>query len=732
MVNVDPFWGQIVQETLKQIAPKLAQAVGDIFRALWAKRDATPLPPVSASPFDAPPPLPLALTPLVGREADFAGVLGALMNNRLVTLTGMGGVGKTALAQTIARWAWEEDRAKSKTPRGVPYVALDAMSSGRELADFVRRQLLPDSPPPATADENARQSDAVRVVADALNSGARLLVLDNFESAMDSAGAPLALDFVRNLVAATSDAVRVLVTSRRALNLAPIEVEYPLEPLEEKHAIELFYERANEAVNANDRPTIAEICRLEDCLPLGIELAAAAVQQKTRPLKEMLSALRVTPLDVDIADVLGYPERQRGLAATLRYTYEHLSKDAQRLFCAFSVFRGGADRDAVKYVDGTDMWERALGDLVIWKPLNVDTTREPWRYTMLGTTAAFSALQMQKQGAAQGLDANALRRRHAEYFVTVAARFNEMPMENWREIEVDWQNIKAGADWAVGELEAREGATVDELLARLDSLPSDATDTGLAGDYARALYQFVYWRRPAEGRTWLGAGLVAFHRAGNKKREASMCNELGLWLNARGEHAAALEWYEKSIALEEVLGNKAGLAATYNNIANIHYARGDYAAALEWCEKSAALNKALGNKAVLATTYNNIGAIHDARGDYAAALEWHEKSVALCETLGDKAGMATAYNNIGSVYFAQNDLPNALNWIGKSAEIFRQLGALNEFAQLQLNLAALAFRMGDRAQAKQYAQESLRLYEQLKLEKNATEVRAWMEENGMT
>jgi len=714
---VDPFWGPIVQEVLKQFGKNLLENVGKVFANLWNKRDEKLIPP-EATPFNTPPMLPLSLTPLVGREADFAGVLGALSNNRLVTITGLGGVGKTALAQTIARWAWEEERAKNKTlrgPRGVPYVALDALTDGRELADFVRRKLLPDSVPPAEADENARRDFAVRVLADALNAQARLLVLDNFESALnDDEGAARALDFVRALVASLNESVRVLVTSRRALALISLEAEYPLEPLEEKFGIKLFYERAGDAVSANDRATIAEICRLEDYLPLGIELAGAAIQQRRRPLKEMLEALRVTPLDIEIADALGYPERQRGLAATLRYSYAHLPSDAaRRLLCAFSVFRGGADRDAVKYVDGTDAWEKALGDLVSWKLLNVDTTREQWRYAMLATTEAFAKLQMKNAGAGLGLDEKDLSRRHAEFFVTVAARFDETPMERWRELEGELENIKAGADFAVRELEAREGAVVDELLTRVDALPSDAKDVRLAGAYALALKEFVFRRRPFEGREWLGAGLIAFHRAGESKIEGLMCNELGLWFKTRGELESALKLYDKSVVLKEALGEKAGLATTYNNIASIHYARGVYAQALTWYEKSVALYEAVGDKSGLATTYNNIGLIHDARGDYAEALTWYAKSVALEEELGNKAGLAATYNNIGEINRARGDYGEALTWYEKSVALDEELGDKAGLAAIYNNIGEINRARGDYGEALTWYEKSVALDEEL-------------------
>lgn len=384
--------------------------------------------------------LPLAVTPLIGRGDDLTNVLKLLTEHRLVTITGVGGVGKTALAQHVAQQVYEEDKNKP-LPRGVVYIALDTLSSGGDLADTVRRTLSPESVPPAQVSELERQEDAVRVTADVLNKGARLLVLDNFESAFqDEEGTVLALSFVRNLITLTgANGVRVLVTGRRALNLSPIETEYPLEPLKNDFGVDLFYARANGAISPNERAVVAEICRLEDYLPLGIELAATAIRKKRRPLKELLSALKVTPLDVDIADALGYPKRQRGLVATLRYTFEHLSPEAKTLFCELSVFKGVAEREAVKFVNRTDSWAQALGELLDWKLIKVNDNGENWYYSMLSTTHAFAALQLLKLIESSELIERELKLRHAEYFLKKTARLS---LE-----EINRENIFQATDW---------------------------------------------------------------------------------------------------------------------------------------------------------------------------------------------------------------------------------------------------------------------------------------------
>ncbi|MDL1896399.1 tetratricopeptide repeat protein [Anaerolineae bacterium CFX7] len=728
---MDDLIAQIIGSYLAGLTDNVAERVGKTLADLWRKRDAPGVTlPDASPPYNEPPPLPLSETPLVGRETEFAETLERLRASRLVTLVGDGGVGKTALAQTIAWWMWETEnvrRGRSLTPnekretrRGVVFIALDALAPDSALAEFVTPRLVNAYQFPATDDAALRREDAVRASASMLNQYARLVVLDNFESALEGKGAGEALAFVTQLLAATRmGGVRFLVTSRHALNLQnDVEEIYPVASLKQKDAIDLFYERAGEDFRAMPRSKtiadVAEICRMVDALPLAVELAARAVKQKHRPLSELRAGLRVTPLDIQAADNLGYPERQRGLAASFRYTYEHLSFIAQRLFCLLHIFRGSAARDALRDVDGTVVWETALSELVDWSLVRVETRAEPWRYALPALADAYSRFAFQTWYLLPPLDENVFRQRHAEHYAAVAARFDELPMERWRGIEeTDWENIKQGADWAVKEIETQNGASVDELLARLDELPEDRTDAGLAGEYARQLTDFIFRRRTFEGRVWLSAGLIAFHRAGDKKNQALMCNELGLWYKVRGDLAAALAWYERSVALLEQVGDKAGLAATYNNIGLIHKARGDLAAALAWYERSVVLKEQVGDKAGLATTYNNIAGIHYARGDLDVALEWYERSVTLYEQVGDKAGLARTYNNIGLIHDARGDLAAALAWYERSVALREQVGDKAGLATTYNNIGLIHRARGDLAAALAWYERSVALYEQV-------------------
>jgi hypothetical protein len=215
--------------------------------------------PPRAAPADPPAPLPSPLTALIGREDELAGLTALLPSARLVTLTGPGGVGKTRLALEAARVA------AAGFPDRVTFVPLSGLRDpaliGRAIADALGLREVGGRP--------------VRdVLRERLTGAPRLLLLDNFEHLLE-AGPDVA-----DLLAACPD-LHVLVTSRAPLGVRG-EQRFPIAPLPEAPAIELFVERARAAQPALDlspasRDVFARICQRLDRLPLALELAAARV-----------------------------------------------------------------------------------------------------------------------------------------------------------------------------------------------------------------------------------------------------------------------------------------------------------------------------------------------------------------------------------------------------------------------------------------------------------------------
>ena len=282
------------------------------------------------------------------------------------------------------------------------------------------------------------------------------------------------------------------------------------------------------------------------------------------------------------------------------------------------------------------------------------------------------------------------RRQHAEYYLEKARQYRDENMPQWRELDVDWPNIAAAADW----------------VAALPLKKED--DARLVGNFALALKQVIF-RRKLPGQAWLEAGARAFERLGEKYNQALMYNQLGLAYEDRGDYDRALEWYEKSVEIKKDIGDRAGLAATYNNIASIHYNRGDYKSALQRFEEAAKILEELGDRAELATTYNNIGEVYRACGDYDRALEWHDKARKIREEICDSAGMATTYNNIGLIYYARGDYERALEWYEKARKILEELDDRANLAATLHNMGMLAMEKKDWPAALQYFRRSREL-----------------------
>jgi predicted ATPase len=346
--------------------------------------------------------LPRPASSFVGRERELKEIASLLRDgDRLVTLTGPGGSGKTRLSIEAAAELVPEFR------NGVFWVGLAALRDPALVVETVARTV------------GARDG-----LADYIGEREMLLLLDNLEQVVEAASELSdLLEFCPNL--------RLLVTSRELLRVRG-EVDYPVPPLADPEAVELFCTRSR----LEPDETIAELCRRLDNLPLAVELAA--VRTSVLSPAQILERLSKR-LDFLMGGRDADP-RQQTLRATIEWSHDLLSKEEKTLFARLSVFAGGCTLEAAEVVSEADL--DALQSLVD-KSLLRHTDERFW---MLETIREYAAERLAESGEAEGIG-----RRHAEYFLALTEEaepsvLGVSPAEWLDRLERDHDNLRVALD----------------------------------------------------------------------------------------------------------------------------------------------------------------------------------------------------------------------------------------------------------------------------------------------
>ena len=330
-----------------------------------------------------------ATTRLVGREDEVTATSNALLSTRLVTLAGVGGVGKTRLALEVAA------QLTRQFPDGIWIFELAAVTDPAAVPDAVATALGIAQQPGKSVSESVACAQEGRV---------RLLVFDNCEHVVDAAA-----DLI-DLILAQSDCVKILVTSREGLGLAEERIRR-VPSLEVAAAVQLFAQRA-QAMGTDELHAVEEVCRRLDGIPLAIELAASRMESMTATeLRDRLDRR----FKLLIGSRRGL-ERHQTLRHAVAWSYDLLNEAEKGILDRCSVFVGGFDlQSACAVVGSEDTDDFAVLDvldaLVRKSLLIADRSSGQTRFAMLETIRQFAEEQLVVRG-----DATEARAAHARYF----------------------------------------------------------------------------------------------------------------------------------------------------------------------------------------------------------------------------------------------------------------------------------------------------------------------------
>jgi predicted ATPase/class 3 adenylate cyclase/Tfp pilus assembly protein PilF len=577
--------------------------------------------------------LPVAATPLVGREHELAELCGLLADGvRLVTVTGAGGSGKTRLALQVAAELLEH------FGDGVFFVPLAPVQDAELVATTVA------------------QAVGIRKL-DELRDAETLLLLDNLEHLLAAASDLSSL-------LATAPRAKLLVTSRAPLRISG-EREYALDPLPQDDAVEFFLERAR-AVKRDVLfgDAISEICRRVDGLPLALELAASRVKVLDPPLLLERLERRLPLLTGGARDA---PERQQTLRATIEWSYDLLEAASQQAFRRLSVFAGSFSLEAAESVAGIGLED--VSALVDWSLL---TPLGEGRFLMLETIREYA-----EELLGQTDESDAVRNRHLDYFLEL--------------VEVAEPNLTGGEQQRWHERLALEQDNVREALA----YACDSADGERALMLAGTIWRF-WWNRGqiAEAQRWYDRAFAVEGDASPTARARAVFGAAHM-AEARGEAERARVQFGEAVDIFRLTDDTRWLVLALTHLAQAYHAEGDARRAESL--NIEALNLALrsGDVRGAAITTSNMAYQLTMEGDDEGAAGLLEDALAGFRVAGDVYGIATSLANGAALALRHDDFEVAATNLRESLPLSSSIGDAHTLAHTLVVAAAATLARGD-------------------------------------
>jgi len=630
--------------------------------------------------------LPAQSTSFIGRDTELAVISKRLKDPacRLLSIIGMGGIGKTRLTLEAA--------ATANTFRhGVCFIPLTSVRSPDFLISTIVDTL--QFPLYGRGDPKAQLMNFLR-------DKELLLVMDNFDHLL--AGVGLVTELLQR-----APQIKILVTSRERLNL---QEEWVLDlqglpfpkgrgdgEIENYSAVQLFLQRAQQAradfwLTYMDKRAIARICRLVEGMPLGIELAASWT--RTFSCEDIATEIEQN-YNFLTTSLKNIPSRHRSLRAVFAHSWKLLSDKERCVYRKLSVFWGGFSRTSA---------EEVIGASAVVLSALVDKSLLSWtapdRYEIHELLRQYAAEKLSKNPEDKRLIKVKHCQHHAAFLEVQVERVKHgRQQEALESISVEIDNIRAGWYWAVKHRREIEFEAYCEGLFLIHNMQSWFHEG-----------EAVFRLAAANLRQTSGTGATSDQKSRQMlgkvlARQGVFCASLGRYDDARAILQEGLAIFE-----DPDIRRSSPLSLTY--LGAIAWALADYNRARELCRESLAITRKLADRWKEALVYEYLGMIAISLADYREARTLAQRCLTIFREFGYRSGIAFSLNMLGIAVRNLGEYHQAKQICQESLAISQEIGDRWEEALSLQYLGMIAISLGEYVEAKKLAQKSASIYQE--------------------
>ncbi|HSG44376.1 MAG TPA: BTAD domain-containing putative transcriptional regulator [Anaerolineales bacterium] len=657
--------------------------------------------------------LPHPLTSFIGRKKEEGEIIDLVTKNRLVTLAGIGGIGKTSLSIQVGR------KLLNQFNNGVWFIPLDSLSDPA---------LVPQTVASVFGIKPSNNEPVIETLTRALRENAALLILDNCEHLLDAC-AELTSTLLTNC-----PNIKVLATSREVLNISgeatyqmpslslPEQDEISLDNLTKSESVRLFSERATLALSSfeltnENASTVIEICRKLDGIPLAIELAAAYVN--ILQVNEILDQLNAS-FSLLASDSRTTSTHHQTLQASMDWSWGLLNKAEQTFLQQLSVFAGGWTLESSQAVCDGDVFD--LTNALVKKSLIVvnQTPGSETRYRFHEIVRQYMREKLSQSGKGESI-----RDQHLAYFVRLVQRsepeFHQADQVFWKnKIDEELDNIRLAMEWAI-TTNTESGLQLVVAINEYSNIRGNTRELGgwltrlleqhnMADSlHARALEAYAHnlgvRGNTTEAQKIAREGLDLSRAISNRNVEAWCLFRLGWVIQDK-------DLLEQSIALFQELGDKWGQARAIEVLAENTSLDREKSKAL--LIKALELHRDLGNLVGMARCNYLIAQRFIWSGEFSSAMQLLDESLETHRQLGNRQGEAFILICYGDIAYWQGNYQQASTYFQQAISLLEKIGVYF-IIWYRTKLAYTLLKMGNITQAREIFGDCVRSFQKVGL-----------------